>query len=159
MTEAQPPFSGPANVDYAETLWAALKVARLVGKDAYRSVPYEGTEPHGVILATIEGTIEVDGHAGTVIVKNNFGGEGVTKDQVANDPDKWLRAVTVMFQREAGYDPDNQNWFWAKYLPDGTLDKNPKGMELAGRVATGADVGCIACNSGATGGDYLFIRN
>jgi hypothetical protein len=42
MTEAQPPFSGPANVDYAETLWAALKVARLVGKDAYRSVPYGG---------------------------------------------------------------------------------------------------------------------
>ena len=159
MREASPPFGGPANIAYAETLWAALTEAQLVGKDAYRSMPYEGTEPHGVILATIEGTIEVDGHSGTVIVKNNFGGEGVTKEKVANDPDKWLGAVTVMFQREAGYDPDNQNWFWAKYLANGTLDKNPKGIELAGRVAKGADVGCIACHSSAPGGDYLFIHD
>lgn len=159
LMEASPPFGGPANVAYAKTLWAALEEAQLVGKDAYSSVPYEGTEPHGVILATIEGAIDVDNHTGTVIVKNNFGGQGVTKEKVANDPNNWLRAVTVMFQREAAYDPDNQNWFWAKYLPDGSLDKNPKAMKLAGRVAKGAEVGCIACHKGAPGGDYLFIRD
>ena len=48
---------------------------------------------------------------------------------------KHLGAVTVMFRREAGYDAQNKNWFWAKYLPDGSLDKNPNGMQLAGRVA------------------------
>ena len=57
------------------------------------------------------------------------------------------------------YDPDNQNWFWAKYLPNGSLDKNPKGMQLAGRVAKGADAGCIACHAGADGGDYMFLKN
>jgi hypothetical protein len=64
-----------------------------------------------------------------------------------------------MFRREAGYDEDNQNWFWAKFLPDGTLDKNPKGMMLAGQVAKGADVGCIACHSNAGGDDYVFTAD
>ncbi len=73
------------------------------------------------------------------------------------DPGKHLGAITVMFRREAGYDEDNQNWFWVKYLPDGSLDKNAKGMALAGMVAKGADVGCIACHSGDE--DYLFTTD
>lgn len=47
-----------------------------MGQNAFRSVPYEGAEPHGVILATIEGTIQVDGRTGTVIVKNNLADKG-----------------------------------------------------------------------------------
>ena len=61
-----------------------------------------------------------------------------------------------MFQRAEGYDPENQNWYWAKYLADGSLDRNEQGMQLAGRVAKGADQGCIACHSGAPGDDYLY---
>ena len=61
-----------------------------------------------------------------------------------------------MYKRP-GYDPENQDWFWVKYLPDGALDKNPAGMSLAGRVAKGADQGCIACHSGEE--DYLFTTN
>ena len=41
-------------------------------------------------------------------------------------------------------------------LPDGTLDQNPAGMQLAGRVAKGADAGCIACHSGSD--NYLFTN-
>ncbi len=52
MREASPPFGGPANVAYSETLWAALAEAQLVGKGAYRSVPYEGTEEVGVQAAS-----------------------------------------------------------------------------------------------------------
>jgi hypothetical protein len=63
-----------------------------------------------------------------------------------------------MFRREAGFDSDNQDWFWVKYLPDGTLDKNPKGMALAGKIAKGSDAGCIACHVGADGDDYLFVN-
>ena len=63
-----------------------------------------------------------------------------------------------MFQREDGYDSDNQNWFWAKFTPDGGLDKNPKGMMLAGRVAKGKPKGCIACHTAAPGGDYIFTN-
>jgi len=59
-----------------------------------------------------------------------------------------------MFKREAGYDEENRDWFWAKYLPDGALDRNPAGIELAGRVAKGMDAGCIACHT-ALGGEDL----
>ncbi len=153
------PFGGDEDVAYAQTLWSAITDARLIGANAIQSRPYEGTEPHGFILQTLYDKIAIDGHSGTVIVKRNYGPEGLTVDEVANDPVKNLDSVTVMFQREAGYDDDNKNWFWAKYLADGSLDKNPKGMQLAGKVAKGADAGCIACHSGADGEDYEFLRN
>ena len=154
--EVKPPFSGPANVNYASQLWSALEKASLVGPGAVQSTPYEGQEPHGAILVVLEQNVSVGGHTGVAIVKNNYGGEGVSKETVANDPGKYLAAVTVMYQREQGYDPDHQNWFWAKYNPDGTLQANPKGMQLAGRVAKGAEKGCIACHDGAAGDDYVF---
>ena len=101
----------------------------------------------------------MNGRTGQVIVKRNYGPEGVSVEEVLSDPVEHLAAVTVMFKREEGYDPDNQNWFWVKYLPDGSLDQNPMGVRLAGRVAKGADQGCIACHSGAPGGDYEFLRD
>ncbi len=153
------PFGGEEDVAYAGTLWNAITEARLIGANAIQTRPYEGTEPHGFVLETLYDKIAVGGHTGTVIVKRNYGPEGVTVDEVANDPGKHLAAVTVMFQREDGYDADNKNWYWAKYLADGSLDKNPAGKQLAGRVAKGADAGCIACHSGADGGDYEFLRD
>ncbi len=71
---------------------------------------------------------------------------------------KYLGAVTVMLKRP-GYDPETQDWFWAKYLPDGSLDKNPAGMLLAGKVAKGKPAGCIACHSAAPGGDMMFLMD
>lgn len=150
------PFGGPSSVKYAEQLWAAMKGARLVGSGSIQGTPYTGQHPHGAILDTVDTTITVGGHTGAVIVKRNYGGPGVSKSAVANNPDKYLAAVTVMFKREAGYDGDNQDWFWAKYNPDGSLDMNPKKMKLAGRVAKGASQGCIACHRAAPGGDYVF---
>jgi hypothetical protein len=61
-----------------------------------------------------------------------------------------------MFRREAGYDPDNNDWFWVKYTPDGGLHTNPKGMKLAGRVAKGMPQGCLACHGARKGTDYQF---
>lgn len=153
------PFGGEADVAYAGQLWKALEASNLVGANAVQSKPYEGIEPHGFVLQTFFSKATVDGHTGTVVVKRNYGPAGVEVDEVINNPKGHLGAVTVMYRREAGYDPDNADWYWAKYLPDGTLDKNPKGMQLAGRVAKGADVGCIACHSGADGDDYLFVTN
>jgi hypothetical protein len=153
------PFGGDEDVAYSKQLWSALVDAKLVGDGAVRTKPYEGAEPHGFVLETLYGTVTVNGHTGSVIVKRNYGPEGLTPEQVADDPSKAPAAVTVMFFREDGYDPDNKNIFWVKYLGDGSLDKNPKGMQLAGRVAKGADAGCIACHSGADGEDYEFLRN
>lgn len=150
------PMGNPEDIADAQALWQAMNQAQLAGKEMILSTPYTGQHPHGAILDTIDTQLTVKGHTGALIVKRNYGGEGVNKDKVANDPHAWLGAVTVMFKREAGYDAENKDWFWAKYLPDGSLDKNPAGVALAGRVAKGMSAGCIACHKAAPGGDYVF---
>jgi len=159
VSQAAPPFGGKDSQAYAAKLWAAMTQARLVGAKALHTTPYEGQDPHGVILETIDTTLAVGGHTGAVIVKRNYGPKGVTKEQVSNNPGKHLKAVTVMFKRKKGYDKDNANYFWAKYNADGSLQKNPKKMALAGRVAKGMDAGCIACHLAAPGGDYVFAHD
>ncbi len=150
------PFGNAEDTAFAATLWTALKKNRLVGAHSFRTRPYEGAAPHGAILETIDGSIKVDGRYGQAIVKKNFGGEDIDIDAVANDPAKLIKAVTVMFKREKGYNSKEGDWFWAKYTPLGKLMTNPAKMKLAGRVGTGSDKGCIACHAGAGGGDYVF---
>jgi hypothetical protein len=157
---AAPPFSGPEDVAYANKLWNALEQNRLVGSNRFQAMPYQTPPPHGHFVESLDGKIEIDGREGLVIVKKNFGKtKKETRQQIANNPDKYMTSITVMFKRENGYDPDNQNWFWAKYFPDGSLYKNPKGMQLAGRVAKGKEMGCLACHVAAPGGDYTFIHD
>ena len=151
------PFGTDQDAAYAAQLWSIMAEMKLVGNGMIRAFPYDGVAPHGMMLETFYTTATIGDHSGDLLVKRNFGPEGVEIDQVLADPDKHLGAVTVMYRREAGYDDDNQNWFWAKYLPDGSLDKNPKGMRLAGRVAKGADAGCIACHSAQE--DYVFTTD
>jgi hypothetical protein len=150
------PFGGPDDIAYAQSLWQELEAAKLAGEGSMHSNFYEGSEPHGFVLELFDTDATVNGHNGRLVVKRNYGPD-IEVDVASNNPEKHLAAITIMFRREAGYDEDNQNWFWAKYLPDGSLDKNPKGMQLAGRVAKGADVGCIACHSAAD--DYLFVTD
>jgi len=151
-----PPFGEKSDIGFAGKIWSAMVTQKLAGPDEIHSAPYEGTEPHGMMLELFVSKATIDGRTGDLIVKRNFGPAGVTKEEVTNNPDKHLGAITVMFRREAGFDPADKNWFWAKFLPDGSLDKNPKGMSLAGKVAKGADVGCIACHSAADGGDMVY---
>lgn len=152
------PFSGPDSVDYSKQLWHSLTSAGLVGANAIEDKPYKGVHPHGAVLETLTSSTSVNGHNGLVIVKRNYGGEGVSIGNVSANRSKYIKAVTVMFKREKGYDSDNQDWFWAKYKPDGSLDKNPAGMQLAGRIAKGKPKGCIACHKAAPGGDYRFLN-
>ncbi len=153
------PFGEPKDVTYAAELWRVLEDSRLVGADAIHSHAYSGIHPHGAVLTTAKTRIQVGSDVGTVIVKNNYGGDGVSPQTVANEPEKYLAAVTVMFERP-GYDPDNNDWFWAKYLPDGSLDKNSMGIQLAGQIAKGdTEAGCIACHRAAPGGDMVFSRD
>ncbi|MBT4836431.1 MAG: hypothetical protein HON94_03700 [Methylococcales bacterium] len=150
------PFGTSVEIDYSKNLWQTLVTAKLVGNDSINTVPYKGMPPHGAVLESLASHVTVNGHRGKVYVKKNYGGAGITRSKVANDRKKYLKAVTVMFKREAGYDADNQDWFWVKYKANGSLHTNPKGMKLAGRVAKGMGVGCIACHRAASGGDYLF---
>lgn len=155
------PFGNAEDIDYAEQLWTIMQERGVAGVDddqVIRGFPYAGTEPHGFVLDTLYLKATIDGHLGDLVVKRNYGPEGVSVQEVQNDATSHLSAITIMFKREAGYDEENADWFWAKYLPDGTLDQNGNGMQLAGRVAKGMDAGCIACHTGA-GEDRLFTTD
>ena len=56
-----------------------------------------------------------------------------------------------MFKREKGYDPNNKDWFYTKFNPDGTPQKNKKGKLMTGRAGK-----CIGCHQSAPGADYIY---
>jgi len=150
---ADPPFGGPEDVAFAESLWESLGMFQLVGPNAVNVWPFEGSHPHGAIQQVTDSRITVEGRAGRVIVKRNHGGDGASVASVYENPQENLEAVTVMFKREAGYDPENLDWFWVKYTASGAIDTNPQGAMLAGRIGKGGSGGCIACHTARGGAD------
>ena len=110
---------------------------------------YEGTSPHGAFLTTYVNdpaysALEAGKKQlppGSIIVTENY------------TPEKNLTYITVMYKL-AGFDAENNNWFWAKYMPDGTpVAEEPDGerTELAGKVDS-----CIACHSERKDNDYIM---
>lgn len=154
--EEDKPFGGPKDVGFAKKLWTAMG-----GYEDWKLTTeiYRGQSPHGKWLRLFSTWVTVEGNHYPIIVKDNYGGRGVTPERIKENRKSWLKAVTIMLQRQQGYDRDNQNWFWAKYGPDGTIEKNEKGMMLVGRVAKGMPKGCISCHAQAGGGDYLFSND
>ena len=150
------PFGGEADVAFAKALWMAME-----GYHGWilQSEIMPGKSPHGMFIRMYYNIVTVDGVAYHVVVKDNYGGEGVTLEMVKEAPADYLMAVTPMVQREAGYDSDNNDWYWVKYGPDGMVGKNDMDMALAGRVAKGMPMGCISCHVNAGGGDYLFLND
>lgn len=110
---------------------------------------YEGTEPHGMLLTTYVNelaAVALEQGAdrlpnGAIVVKENY------------MPNREMAAVTVMYKR-TGYNPDHNDWFFSKHLPDGSLDQAPNGMAMEGRVP-----GCQACHSAQRENDYLYTGN
>lgn len=107
---------------------------------------YTGQEPHGMLLTSYlnEAALEaLSTHAGAmppgaIVIKENY------------MPDSTLAAVTVMYKVE-GFNPDHNDWYFTKHLPDGSLDKAPNGMALEGRVP-----GCQSCHTTKSDNDYIF---
>jgi len=101
---------------------------------------YEGKHPHGALLTTYvsKGAYDaIEAKAGRIpdgefIVKENY------------TPNKKLAAVTVMYKKD-GYNAEGGDWFWLKYAPDGTIQKE-------GKVG-----GCIGCHAAVKNNDWLFI--
>ncbi len=152
VAEEAVPFGGVEDVAYAKTLWENME------KGGFNSLPgvlQAGKTPHGAVIEILEGEIDEK----KVVVKRNYGGEGVSIEAVEADRAKFLAAVTVMAKREEGYDADNFDWFWAKYKANGDVGTNPKGMSLAGRVAKGMPTGCIACHQGASATEMVFAHD
>ena len=105
-----------------------------------KSKLYEGRHPHGSFLTTYvsKGAFQaIEDKAGSIpagefIVKENYTAE------------KTLDAITVMY-KQADYNADGGDWFWLKYAPDGTIQKE-------GKVS-----GCIGCHAAVKNNDWLFI--
>ena len=152
------PFGSEADTAYAQLIWDVMLAEKLAGPGMIRHTPYEGTDPHGMMLETFYTTATINGHTGDLIVKRNFGPAGVSADAVLAEPDKHLGAYTVMFPRAAGYNAEDKDWFWIKFLADGSLDKTPNGAQMAGLIAKGMDEGCIACHQGVPD-DMVFTSD
>ncbi len=145
------PFGTAADVAYANNLWNKMEQ---LGYNSTPSVLFTGPPPHGQVIEVLEGKI----NGKRIIVKRNYYGKGITPNAVKANRSKYLKAITIMAKR-SGYDPEDKNWFWVKYKPNGTIFKNKKGMPLAGRVAKGMKTGCIACHSLAPSGDMIYIHD
>lgn len=159
-----PSFGDHDDLAFAGMLWKQLEKEQIVGSQAKANPPfYGGAKPHGMILELAFQTITVANHQGFVVVKKNYNGIGVSVAKVKKNRQNYLDTHTVMFQRENGYDSDNNNWFWVKYDKNGKvmhMAQDPSKPALAGRVAKGKTAGenggCIYCHSSAGGGDYIF---
>lgn len=126
----------------AAGLWAHLEEERYrenwqlwPGKDRL----YPGTEPHGMLLTTYANPTAqqalaagrvADLPAGSIIVKENW------------MPDSTFDAATVMYKVD-GFNPDHQDWLFAKYDAHGTPD------------AFGRAMMCQACHQKAESG-YIY---
>ena len=154
VEEASEPEAEPAAAQQAQTLpeaSAEAVLAYLTAADFRNSwdlwpgkgEKYEGTEPHGALLTTYLNPAAAQAAAdgagqmppGAIVVKDNF------------MPDGMLGASTVMYKIE-GYNPEAGDWWWAKFMPDGSVDMD--GM-AQGRVEM-----CIGCHAKGADNDYLL---
>ncbi len=125
----------------AKALWQQLQSAnyrqnwKLYDKGKF----YRGQEPHGALLTTYLNPEAATGKQaksgtmpnGAVIVKENY------------MPNKKLAAITIM-QKRQGFDSQHNDWFWAKYGPDGSIQ------------ASGKADSCLACHGAVRSNDYIF---
>jgi hypothetical protein len=165
--QSNPPFGDANDLAFANQLWAAMAEARIVGPNALKTTTYQGgTGLHATTLTALQGMVTVGNNTGLAIVKNNFqgaDGKDVTDADIIGRPQDFGGPATVMYQRK-GFDPDNQDWFWAVYKPNGEVVVNPKGMTMAGRIVGGnampdAPFNCVACHKGAPGNDMVFLHD
>lgn len=144
-----PQASGEQAVPVAERLWEQIS-----GTADYKnwpllqgsSVQQDSDAPHGD-FATIRfsGPNAESPVSGDILVKELWVEE-------ENQP----QALTVMLKLD-GFDPDNSNWFYAKYQLDGTLATTPTGMPLAGAMEPAPGAACRGCHRDAPGNDFQWL--
>ena len=147
-------YGGKEDVELAIRLWRQLKQQKLVGKDRINVHAFKGKRPHGPIQQVYASIVTVNGHRGRAVVKANHKGKDLLIGDVYDDPNRYLADYTVMFVNEKGYDPENGDWFWVIYKPDGRIGRSATGVPVAGRVGKDENFGCIGCHR-AVGGEDL----
>jgi hypothetical protein len=138
--EIAPAPSGVPDTTEA-AFWAHLQEANYRSWEKWpgKGELYPGAEPHGMLLTTYVNELARDAltngaatmPAAAIIVKENY------------MPDSALAAVTAM-HKVSGYDAAHNDWYWAKWDPNGVVD-------VAGRVDM-----CAACHAASASADYLM---
>lgn len=72
-------------------------------------------------------------------------GSIIVKENVGTDPSVTEATLTVMW-KVSGFDPDNNDWFWANMSPTGQI--SAEGMVQA----------CAACHGAARLNDFVFVQ-
>ena len=155
LADIPKPTSGTAEDNaYAAKVWIYMQKHNLVGENRIRSFPFIGSRPHGSIQEVVAIEAKIDGQAGRLVVKHNYGAkDGLTPESVyGSNQNNNYEALTVMFQREDGYDPSNNNWFWAEYTSEGSII-NYQGKDLSGRSTL-----CIGCHTPLGGKDREVLN-
>lgn len=69
----------------------------------------------------------------------------IVKEQVGQSDSDKAEALTIMWKVD-GFDPQNNDWFWADIKPDGTV------------MAEGKIDGCISCHSIVRDNDFVYTQ-
>jgi hypothetical protein len=141
--------------EIAADLWKLMKTENY--RDRWNMWPgkvalHQGTPPHGALLTTYINSIgyesvfkkEKELPAGTIIAMENY------------VEDKTLEAITVMYNL-VPFDPENGNWFWVKFAPDGKpikMERDGETITLAGKVTE-----CIECHSASSSGTQYIMTS
>jgi len=72
-------------------------------------------------------------------------GSIIVKENVGTSPQVTEAALTVMW-KVAGFDPPNNDWFWANVTPNGEI------------VAEGKVQSCTVCHGGVRDNDFVFVH-
>jgi hypothetical protein len=100
---------------------------------------YRGKPPHGAYLEVFANPIAIKAaKAGTIMPH----GAIIVKENIAKDKTTVV-AITPMFKIK-NFNPEGDDWFWAKYKPDGSI-----GAE--GKVES-----CIKCHKVAKATNWIF---
>lgn len=100
-----------------------------------------GREPHGSLFTTyvtddaFSAIRDKSGSLphGSMVVKENY------------NADRELTVITLMYKVK-GYDAGNNDWFWARYLPEGEV------------VEEGKVEACIECHGKKRDNDYIWTE-
>ena len=130
----------PEEQSTAVTLWDSIAGYQQWGSFEGHQGMQPGKNPHGEFIQTFVNPI-VAQHPespafGSIIVKENYS---------SKQPESF-NSITVM-QRIAGFDAENNDWFWARYTPSGELTHSGK-VEF-----------CSDCHFDAGNDDFVFLND
>ncbi len=141
--------------EFADTLWRFI-VRRQFPYTKWVAVPVkkfdqvpENDKAHGsnpMIYANLTAMLNPSSPPfGSIFVVDDYADDGKTRS-----------SVSIMY-RAKGTDPEHNDWYWLRYLPNGSIartDSAPGAKPIAGKVKS-----CIECHEKAGGKDLVFSND